>query len=197
MPSLFYTAAYERRFPLPFLFLEDVEVNVTALEGEVTDKQVMTIISACLARYLPNRKADSKDIAYVSERLEILAKEAAEAAEKDDGKSKKQKKDFATSFSEWVSELTPHDVCLVVSGFDHHRARQLYSEVDRDDVMAMSVLWTRSEWERIKVGYESVVYGFGGSYGDDLPSDNQVDVKAEKMNEGTVISRAALNAVKF
>ena len=43
MPSLFYKAAFERRFPLPFLLLEEIGELIKALDQDPTAEQVEQI----------------------------------------------------------------------------------------------------------------------------------------------------------
>ena len=192
MPSLFYKATFERRFPLPFLFLEDLGIAVKALGQEPTEEQVADAIKSSLKRSLPDIKPRSEDIAYVSERLEKLA-----AQDKGEEGDSKKKQDFASSFTNWAGKLEPHEVCLVAADMDYFQARRLYAEVDRDDVVDLSTQWVKREWERVKVGYESVVYGFGGGYKDNGVTGTEVDVSVDQPNEGKVINPAALAAVKF
>ena len=116
MPSLFYKAAFERRFPLSFLFFEDISIAVTALGEAPTEEEVAGTIVNGLRRCFPNRTLQDEDTEYAASRIEELVKESA----KDEPVKEEKEKgaNFATSFSKWVSELSPHDVCLVISGFD-------------------------------------------------------------------------------
>ena len=56
--------------------------------------------------------------------------------------------------------------------------------------------WMKREWEKIKIEYESVVYGFGGGYKEGAV-DTSVDVSTDDNRQGKVISPSALAAVKF
>ena len=197
MPSLFYKATLERRFPLPFLFFEDVGIAAEGLDEEPTEEDIALHIRESLKRCC-NRKASDADVQYVAGRLEQLAKESTEKqAEEDENKSvKKKAQGFAVSFSDWVGKLKPQELCLAVTDYDHPAAMQLYCEVDRDDVMEMAAQWMAHEWESIKVGYESVVYGFGGGYKEDSAA-TVIDVSTDDNTDGKVINPAALAAVRF
>lgn len=194
MASIFYSNSFERRFPLSFLFIEHVNAKLEKLEhadDAAAEKALMESISACLGI----SKVSTEDVEYAALRLE----EASQGTDpsKEDGDKKPTKKSFATSFADWVTSLQPEDLCLVISGFDYKRARQLYSEVDYKDVTRLSSVWMDKEWEYIKVGYESVVYGFGGGYDDNASNASVIDVSADDHLEGKVISSNLLDAVKF
>ena len=198
MPSLFYKAAFERRFPLPYLFFEVLGIQVEESGGiDITVADLAAAIEKALNKCLPSTKISDKDTAYVSSRLEADAEEQEKVMKEAEATPEVRKKNgFATSFSDWVGDLSPAELCLVISEFDHSRASYLYTEVDRGDVVDMSKAWMTMEWERIKVGYESVVYGFGGGY-DDKGGSPVVDAFTEDHLKGKVVDKAALNMVGF
>jgi len=200
MPSMFYTAAFERRFPLTFLFLEDIGITTSELNENSNEEDVELAIRRSLKRCYKDMKVTAADVAYVSERLEKAAaekeKRAAELA--DQTGSGKKKQSFASSYADWAAKLEPHEACLAAANMDYFKARRLYCEVDKDDVTEMSAQWMKMEWEKIKVGYESVVYGFGGGYKEGASlGDTEVDVSTDDNAKGKAINKAALNAVKF
>ena len=193
MPSLFYKAAFDRRFPLSFLMLEDIGIRITELGSDPTAEEVAEAISCSLMKCGEVKKPSHDDISYASNRLEAIAREVEEA-DKAEGTGSK-KKAFASSYSKWASALEPHAVCLLVAEYDIGKATHLYTKVDKDDVVEMSAQLMEKEWEKIRVGYESVVYGFGGGYDDKATVD--VDVSTDDNAQGTAISSQALSAVKF
>ena len=196
MPSLFYAAAFERRFPLPYLFFEEVQLQTEALGEREDDSALDRLIRDALSKCVQMDKVSPEDVEYVVRRLEALAKEIEEGQERDSkDKPSSKKQAFASSFSDWISKLDPHNVCLLLADYNYDRAAHLYCKVDRDDVSAMSEQWMHREWERVKVGYESVVYGFGGGY-EDKPHA-EIDVSVENHEDGRTISKSALDAVKF
>jgi hypothetical protein len=194
MPSLFYKAMFDRRFPLPFVFIEHVNSKLEEL-GEEGDEAVEAMLVQSISFCMGIDKVTKEDIEYTSQRLEE-ASFASPIDKKGEG-GPTVKKSFATSFSEWVTGLQPEDLCLVIAGFDYGRAKQMYTEVDYEDVVNMSAIWMDREWEYIKVGYESVVYGFGGGYDDKATHAATVDVSAEDHTQGKAIDRAILDSVKF
>ena len=196
MPSLFYEAAFSRRFSVPYLLFEDIGEQSKELRPEDAEAHLEEIIRSSLTKCLGMKNVADDDVVYVVSRLEKLAIESAERqaeAEKQAPSSKKQS--FATSFAKWIGELDPHNLCLAIAGYDYDKAYHLYTTVDRDDVTAMSEQWMEKEWEMIKVGYESVVYGFGGGYEDKATMD--VDVSSDSHTQGQVISKEVLESVKF
>lgn len=197
MPSLFYKATFERRFPLPFLFFEDIGIAAAEFGDEPTNDQVEMAIRRSLKRCMPHLKVKAEDVSYVSGRLEKFAAEMKKlAAEQKAEEPKRVKKDFASSYAQWVSKLQPEEICLAAADMDYFVARRLYMEVDREDVTELSSQWMKREWEKIKIGYESVVYGFGGGYKEGAV-DTSVDVSTDDNRQGKVISPSALAAVKF
>ena len=197
MPSMFYTASFERRFPLPFLFFEDIGIAAEAFGDSPTADDVEMAIRRSLKRCFPDMKVSKDDVAYVAERLEKFAAEMKKAeAEQSKEEPKKTKKDFASSYAQWTSQLKPEDVCLAAADMDYFLARRLYVEVDREDVTELSTQWMKREWEKIKIGYESVVYGFGGGYKEGAV-DTEVNVSTDDNTQGKVIAPSALAAVKF
>jgi len=192
MPSLFYKASYERRFPLSFLFFEDLSISTGKLGDLPEYALVQQAVKDCLQRAMPDREITDEDVEYVSDRLEELADEEPEkGGDKGDGK-----KGFATSFSDWMASLEPHNMCLVIAGLDYELAKKLYCDTDREDVLLIATQWVHSEWERIKVGYESVVYGFGGGYKDESP-ETTVDASADDYTDGKAIDPRALASAGF
>jgi hypothetical protein len=170
MASIFYIARFKRRFPLPMLTLERIQVLFSELEqASATDHQVRKCILSALEdtcrQHCQNPK--SKDVEYVIDRLNEMMEEASDPDE-----PLPKKKSLATSFITWAASLETDEVCLVASGFDYERAKHLYNEVDRDDVIQMAQQFLKFEMEKVKVGYESVVYGFGGSYEGDSGSSS-------------------------
>ena len=151
MPSLFYKAIFERRFPLPFLFFEDLEEAVRVIGEDITDEQLEGVIRASLKRCLSMKKVTDEDVMYVSSRLEeeALERENEPPPEKEP-KSKRQA--FATAFAAWVTELSPHEVCPLISDYDYDKAFTLYRTVDKSDVKYMSTQWVTREWERRPAG---------------------------------------------
>ena len=192
MPSLFYTAAFDRRFQLPFLLLEDIGIAADGFGDDPTEDDVSAAIKHSLKRCFPGMKAGAADIAYVAERLEKLAEE--KVAKEEEKPSKKQ--GFAVSFAAWAGKLKPCEMCLIAANYDYFLAKRLYAEVDREDVMEMSAQWMAREWENVKVNYEAVVYGFGGGYKEGS-ADSVVDVSTDDNTNGKVINAAALASVKF
>lgn len=192
MPSLFYKASYERRFPLSFLFFEDLSISTGKL-GEMPEyTDVQKTVKQCLQRAVPDKKITDEDVEYVSDRLEKMSDEGpAEEEDKGDGK-----KGFATSFSTWMAGLEPHNMCLVIAGMDYKLAKSLYCDTDREDVLLIATQWVHAEWERIKVGYESVVYGFGGGYKDEAVGE-VVDSNTDDHTQGTKIDPRALAGAGF
>lgn len=199
MPSLFYKATFERRFPLSFLFFEDIGIAAAEFDENPTPEQVELVIRRSLKRCFPDLKVAAGDVSYVSDRLEKFAEDLKkQAADADKDGPKKIKQDFASSYAQWASKLQPEEICLVAANMDYFMAVRLYTEVDKDDVVELSSQWMKREWEKIKVGYESVVYGFGGGYKEGSGSaGTTIDVSTDDNTQGKVISAAALKAVKF
>jgi len=164
MASIFYRAAYERQFPLTMLFLELLQTSI-AEEGaeEFTADQLVPLILKCLVKAGLREKAKKSDADYVITRLTSMMEEAQSAGDASSSPPPK-KQTFASSYSAWAAALEPDALCLAASSFDYFQAERLYKDVDKEDVIWLADQYLRAEWEKIKVGFESVVYGFGGSY---------------------------------
>jgi len=165
MASIFYRANYERKFPLTMLFLELLQASISEKEAEeLTADQLLPLILECLVKSGLKEKAKKSDADYVIDRLTSMMQEAQPTG---DGAPPSKKQTFASSYSAWAAALEPDALCLAASSFDYFQAERLYKEVDKEDVIWLADQYLRAEWEKIKVGFESVVYGFGGSYKDD------------------------------
>jgi hypothetical protein len=191
--SIFYEATFERRFALPFLFFEHLAIVVKEYKGDPDDAAMNDMLKESMKACLGMDKVSDKDMEYVAERLTELADRKKPPPE-----ARPTKKSFATSYAEWVSGLTPDLLCLVLADNDFEKARHLFCEVDKDDVMSMSEAWISKSWEDIKIAYECCVYGFGGGYKDSGPEGGgEVDASTNDNAQGKVIPAAALAAVKF
>ena len=171
MASIFYKERFERRFPLPMLTLERAQALFSTLDVDAaTDRDVNQCIKQALketCNACPSPGLD--DLAYVVDRMNKMMKDSP-----DEEVPLPKTRSLASSFITWAAGLETDQVCLVASGFDYKKAKFLYTEVDRDDVVEMAQQFLTMEMEKVKVGYESVVYGFGGSYeGDKTGPSNE------------------------
>lgn len=162
MASIFYKAMFERPFPVTLLFLELLQTELNKdPDAEFTEAEIVPVIRGCIVAAGLCEKATKRDAEYVLKRLTEMMEQAK--AQKDSPPPSK-KQTFASSYSNWALDLPPDGLCLAASGYDYEKAAHLYRTVDKEDVLWLADKYLRHEWEKIKVGFESVVYGFGGSY---------------------------------
>lgn len=163
MASIFYKAMFERPFPVTLLFLELLQTEINQNEDEeFTEEDLKPVIKKCIQTAGLKERATWEDADYVLQRLVQMMEEAKKQQGETPAKSSKQT--FASSYSNWALDLPPDALCLAASAYDYEKAELLYRTVDKEDVLWLADKYLRHEWEKIKVGFESVVYGFGGSY---------------------------------
>lgn len=113
----------------------------------------------------------------VSEHLRTLAEKAAKSPIKAaDRPGPKPTKTFGSGFNAWLDGMDPSGLCLYLADFDPEKAMHYYWRVSKQDVEYAAKAKVGHEWERVMVGFESVMYGFGGSYKDDQKADPGTNV---------------------
>jgi len=176
MGSIFYEAAFNRRFPVTLLLLEHISVVFGEGAEDMGQEEVDRALRECLVTCGLVTKATDDDIEYLMGRLnEMVMKDK----EMEDPPPPSTKKSFASSYTLWAHKLQTDHVCLLAAGFDFFLAERMYREMDKEDLTEVAKQFLMREWEKIKIGYESVVYGFGGSYDGDNGGGggNVVDIK--------------------
>lgn len=191
MKSIFYQAKFERRFNVTLLLLERIAEVFNADREDLsslTQKDVDTLLRQCLhdcgvAKHFSS--VDKRDLEYLMQRLQAILEEAKSSQ---DAPSPSKKKAFASSYADWAGKLQTDHICLLAAGFDYFKAKRMYMELDKDDVTEIAKRFLEREWEKIKIGYESVVYGFGGSYEGDNQSSggNTVDMSGGQADESAM-----------
>ena len=189
MGSIFYKAAFDRRFPVTLLLLERISEVFSAGAEEMGQSEVDSSLRKCLVDCGVVKKVTDDDITYLMGRLNTMVEESKDA---DDPAPPSSKKTFASSYTLWAHKLQTDHVCLLAAGFDYFLANRMYMEMDKEDLTEVAKQFLMREWEKIKIGYESVVYGFGGSYsGDDDGgggggNSNVVDISDGKASKSAM-----------
>lgn len=122
-----------------------------------------------------------EDIEYLLQRFEQAAK-VQPAAEKT---ATHKTKSLGTAYRDMLASLPLDRVLLWMVGFDYTKAEQIYLHVDRDVALQMVDDFLKISVEQNNYLFEAVMYGFGGSYKDDAPPDEDVvdlrDASPERM----------------
>ena len=66
---------------------------------------------------------------------------------------------------EWYSGLNPDELCLMASGYDFGKARQMYCVWDKDVTDRVLKNFAERVWQEAYLRYEATLFGFGGGYG--------------------------------
>lgn len=159
--SAFYTASFNRPIPVPYLLLE----RVTLLLSGRDEAEVLTVVKEAIVQCELHKRPKSEQIAYVVQRMVDLQGKMEEA-EAEGSSNTIDLKTFAGEYLDWVKSMTPESMCMFLADYDYDKARYLYSTVDCGDVQVMADQKLQRDWQRVKTGFESVLFGFGGSYGD-------------------------------
>lgn len=159
--SCFYKAKQKNYQPVSFLLMEAIGVQFES----APETPLNTLLeSACIMCY---GKRHGMDLGELAEAVTEITSDPLEAQ---DGKLK-QKKSLGTSYMQWLSKASPDQLCFMLSGWDHEKARALYCDTDLRDVREMSEVFLEREWNKIQAAYECSMYGFGGSYKGDAAND--------------------------
>jgi len=190
MGSIFYKAAFDRRFPVTLLLLERISAVFSEGAEQMGQEEVDTAIRRCLVECGLLTKVTDDDVTYLMGRLNKMVEEN----KGDDPVPPSAKKTFASSYTHWAHKLQTDSVCLLAAGFDYFLAERMYREMDKEDLTEVAKQFLMREWEKIKIGYESVVYGSGGSYdgdsggGGDGGGSNVVDISDGSASKSAMAS---------
>lgn len=193
MTSIFYNKKFGTKYPVSFLVTETVaeKIKAAAEDGQEGGVVFFSCVLSALKECHGGTPTDD-DIDAAVEKLQNVILDAQKQAEKK-LPTKPRGNQFAAAYIDWVEQLDPVATCLFVSGFDFERARILYSEVDREDVMLLVERYLSSEWEKIKLGYESAVYGAGGSFSSDKSEpDGTISYDLTKTNTAGMAALAKI-----
>ena len=159
MPSPFYNLRFKAEIPFSFLLIERIsELMVINQERGLMDEELFATSVKDAISDCTGITATEKQLLDIANRMRKLVEESKPKEDKPE----KPSKGFAAGYVEWVSKLDPAETCLLATNFNFAEAERLYSELDRTDVLALIETKIGSDWENIKVNYESSVYAFGG-----------------------------------
>lgn len=192
MPSIFYKDRFERPVTVSLLLLErlsELFKKEVEADRELTDESVLKIVQRALQECCSLEDSTIEQVQYVLDRLAAIAEESKG---KEGDENKKSKLTLASSYTDWVTSLETEQLCLLASNYDLFKAKRLYEEADRDDVLLLATDVIRKMWEDVKVHYESIMYGFGGSYKGDKKASSG-DVVEYDLSKGGGEGLAALS----
>lgn len=108
-------------------------------------------------------------LAYLLSRVQDSV-EANQTSESDDkkGKSKpKRSKSLGTTAMQWLEGLSMNQLLMLLSDFNPTTLNTLYTDTDVKVITAMAELYVSKFDKHLLSMYEAVLYGFGGSYGEE------------------------------
>lgn len=158
--SIFHTARFERRFPVPFLAFE----HLGHLIDQGTDQiaALHGVLVTCCGRSSPVEA----DYEYLLGRIESYQKVLDDKPDVDPY-APPPTPTLGHSLRNYLQDLSTEQLILVMCSGDHAAAQRLYCEVDRDDVTEMLKAFTRWQTEKHHALYEACLYAAGGHYKDD------------------------------
>lgn len=165
----------KRPVNLSMMFFELLENKI---EDGNTPDDLITVISSSLTESGACEKVTDAHLAYVANRLEEIKKKAEEEENNKDSKKLPESgtKQFAQEAMKWLSSLEPQQLCLFIATYNYSKAKCLYCEVDRDDVLYMGKQKVEYEFEQMRSNLEASLFGFGGGYGEDKGSNENTTV---------------------
>lgn len=191
MPTLFYKLRTETDAPLTYLLIEAIgEVSVEL--GE--EASVGDVVRTAYAASYPDVSLSEPSLTSLVERV-ILYFSKLQKGTPAKGESgsvptngKKDGEWYASSFTKWLSALPPEQICLFIANYDIGYAEQLYCETDMTVVDELAAHRSAEKWESLKLGYEAVLFGMGGSYkggADSEDAEDTVDLTGA-LSAGTI-----------
>ena len=163
-PSCFYISRFsDRPFPFTYLLLEHITGALKDLGDQAGNEDLaLSVVQDSIAACGIRKKPSSDDIVYAVGRMQESYRPEGAVGETPATNTRM----FAGEYLQWVQGLTPETTCLYLADYDMDRARYLYCEVDCDEVRILADEKISRDWQVIKVGFESVLFGFGGGYGE-------------------------------
>jgi len=157
-PSIFLKET-ELPFPIPLLAFEILFKEFDNLPSEEE-----SLIAACYHKSLllgcGIEEITNEHIKYFSERVLALKAEFEKPSE--GVNTQPASKGFYSDYISYVSELDTSVSALISTGFDYHKAKYLYTEVDRGIALEI-IKASHTHTSRLsRVQLEACVYGFGG-----------------------------------
>lgn len=157
MPGLFYSLETERPVPITLFFLE----AVARITEEDPEQDACKVVTGALRRSKVSHRPNKAQVDYALSRLQEISNQIAANTH---GESKTPDKGLGTDLLIWLSRLHTEEMCLLLSGFDSKKAREIYREWDRDEVTESFRIFLSYEREKIQASFEAALYGFGGGY---------------------------------
>lgn len=167
--SIFYSARFERPFPVPLLAFERL-ANLADLPPLAAARQVLSEV--CRISEPPEAAC-----IYLLDRFKSASESAQELSngEISEG-SQASYRGLGTSFTDFFRSLDTSRILLIATGYDYKKAEYLYCVVDRDEAMQVVKDYLRMQEECNTYRYEAALYGFGGHYKNDDSSEDTIDM---------------------
>lgn len=192
--TVFYKGKFERRFPIPILAYERLEILVSEEDydtdnGEEVVKMYIAIMEECCGVSDP----EEADITYFLTTVNATFNTPEKPKPASEGKNgpAKKKKGYATDFYKMIEEQDTASLILNAVGFDYKKAEYLYCVADRTEALLVVEKYLDRLQQDHRIMLESSVYGFGGDMGD---SNDAAETKVDiATGEGAKGMFAAMN----
>lgn len=167
MSTIFYkqlTSQKAGEIPLTFLLIEVLELMQESMEGMST-YDALQAAAEWAGLLEPGQAMTGEQAASLLARISEKPEKAAEAASDKPAKPPSSKRTFASEFLKHYDKLTLQDKCLYTADYDFEVARTLYCVYDK--AVSEEIIRKRfdTDFAKMQVGYEAVVFGMGGSFG--------------------------------
>jgi hypothetical protein len=170
MSSVFYKAQFEQRFPIPLIAFE----HLTAKSSLSPEDLTLEVLSACCGKPNPTQE----DIGYflaVIQQESTTAQQVIDEAPSAEAATAKAKT-LGAAFQQFLQTLDSARILLWACGYDYQRAEYLYTKVDRSIANQIIEDFLKILHEQNTYLFEAGLYGFGGSYKNDSPGEDLVDM---------------------
>lgn len=174
--SLFNT--YHHRFPVPLLAIERFsELRQQHTDGsQILESVVIPVLVECCGVSKPTEQ----DVEYFLGRLEQIVQQSnslPQSAPPNTGRT------LGSSFADSLRGLDTSELILYMCGFDFHKAKYVYTQLDRDVAIKMLDTFIELKLQENHLLFESCLYGFGNRYESDRGPTEVVDVNLDDEND--------------
>jgi hypothetical protein len=161
--SIFYDDYFRVGPPVTGLLFEKI---MDTLKGEVEQgfERLPSVVADSLVECgLVDGTATEEAVVHVLQGLDRIAK-ANTTADKEVSETDPAGKFFAGYLAGWAGKLDVAGLCLYVADYDFFKARDYYTQLDQQTLVAIAHDKLQFEFERARVSFEAAMFGFGGSY---------------------------------
>lgn len=174
--------------PLTFLLIEVIEQMQDKLGG-LDAYQALQIACDWAGLTEQGSLITEKQAESLLQRITAGAAAGAEKPAQSESR-RPSKRTFAAEFLKYYEKMPLQDKCLMAANYDFEVARKLYCVYDKEVSESIIRRHFDTEFARMQVGYEAVVFGMGGSFGGSSQPEGEVTDFTPPQDSGDYASAA-------